>query len=344
MKLVFSGANGAGKSTLMAACAGHKALAGARGRDEAGQAVLAVPDPRVDRLSGIFKPQKTTYAQIVFVDPPMPASKPDDPAARLPTELRQADGLILVAANFSASPLAGAQEQIDSLEQDFLLSDLITVERRLERMAQEKQRGRAPDNEELQLLERARVMLEQEKPLRIEPVFASHPKLKGFALISAKPLLVVINNGDDDPRLPDLRLPLAVTSPPLLVRARLEAELAELTQEERLEFMRDYGLSGAALDKLISQAYRSLDLISFFTVGADEVRAWTVANRAPAELAAGVIHSDLQKGFIRAEVMAYADLLELGSEAAVKKAGRYKLAGRDYPLADGDILHVRFNV
>jgi ribosome-binding ATPase YchF (GTP1/OBG family) len=328
----------------MAACGGRKVLGAPRSREEAGQAVLTVPDGRVEALAAMFNPQKITYAQIIFVDPPMPPLRPEDPAARLPGELRQADGLIMVAANFPGSLCGGPQEQIDSLEQDLILNDLITVERRLERVAQDKQRGRSLDNEELGLLEKARLILDQDRPLREERVFARHPKLKGFALLSAKPLLVVLNNGDNDTSAPVLRLPEGVKAQPIVVRAGLEADLAELEEKERAEFISGYGLSGTALDQLIAGAYHALDAISFFTVGSDEVRAWTVDKQAPADVAAGVIHSDLQKGFIRAEVMAYADLMELGSEAAVKKAGRFKLAGRDYAVQDGDILHVRFSV
>ena len=344
MKLAFTGNNGAGKSTVMAACAGRKLSAAGKARDEASQVILPVPDERVDKLSAMFAPQKTTYAQITFVDPPMPLAKPDDPTTRLPAELRQADGLIVVLANFAGSMLGSVQDQLNSLEQDVILNDLITVERRLERIAQDKQRGRAVDNEELELLNAARKILDAEKPLRIEAIYATNPKLRGFGFLSAKPLVIVINNADDDDHMPVLNLPMGVMEAPLLVRAALEAELAQLDEEERLEFMKDYGLSSAALDQLIAAAYRALNLISFFTVGSDEVRAWTVDNHAPADVAAGVIHSDLQKGFIRAEIMSYSNLMEMGGEAAVKKAGKFKLAGKDYAVQDGDIMHVRFNV
>jgi ribosome-binding ATPase len=150
----------------------------------------------------------------------------------------------------------------------------------------------------------------------------------------------VANNAEDDPTPPDLGTP----EPPVVIRAAIEADLAELGDEERAEFMADLGLTESALDRLIKASYAAINLISFFTVGPDEVRAWTVRAGAAADEAAGVIHSDLQKGFIRAEVMRYEDIISLGSEAAVKKAGLMKLAGRDYLVQDGDILHVRFNV
>ncbi len=344
MKLAFCGQAKAGKSMLMAACSGRKLSPGGRGREEAGVVMLPVPDARVDKLAAMYNPKKTTYAQIVFVDPAYAAAKPDDPTTRLPAELKQADGLILVAANFEGSGLPSANEQVGAMEQEFILNDLITVERRLERMAQDKQRGRAQDNEELALLQAAHALLQEERPLRVDGIYASHPKLRGFGLLSAKPLLLVANNDDDNQEIPAITLPAGVNAPALAVRARLEAELAELPDEDRAEFMADYGLQASALDQLIAAAYGALNLMSFFTVGTDEVRAWTIARNTQADIAAGVIHSDLQKGFIRAEIISYDDLMELGSEAAVKKAGRFKLAGKDYVVQDGDIMHVRFNV
>lgn len=344
MRLALTGLPGSGKSTLMRALAGRK-MAGEKGRDQAGQAILPVPDPRVDKLSALFNPKKTTYAQVTYLDPPLPVAKPEDPTTRLPAELRQCEGLIEVVRNFDAGlgkPDPAADHR--AFAEELLLNDLITVERRLERMAQERQRGRKVDQEEQELCERAKAILGQERPLRAEGhVFASHPKLKGFGLLTAKPLVVVANNPEDDAEAPDLGQP----TPPVVVRALIEADLADMAdmdEEERALFMADLGITESALDRLIRASYQALDLVSFFTVGEDEVRAWTVRQSTPADQAAGVIHSDLQKGFIRAEVMRYEDIIAHGSEAAVKKAGLMKLAGKDYLVADGDILHVRFNV
>ena len=344
MRLALTGLAGSGKSTLMRALAGRK-LGGEKGRDQAGQAILPVPDPRVDKLSALFKPKKTTYAQVTYLDPPMPLAKPEDPTTRLPAELRQCEGLIEVVRNFDAGlgkPNPAADHR--AFAEELILNDLITVERRLERMAQEKQRGRKVDQEEQELCERAKALLSEEKPLRGEDhVFASHPKLKGFGLLSAKPLVVVANNAEDDAEAPEL----GEAEPPVVVRAAIEADLADMAdmaEEERALFMADLGITESALDRLIRASYHALNLISFFTVGEDEVRAWTVRRDTPADQAAGVIHTDLQKGFIRAEVMRYEDIMAHGSEAAVKKAGLMKLAGKEYLVGDGDILHVRFNV
>jgi len=340
MKLALCGLASAGKSTLFAALAGRKLVA-EKARDQAGTVILPVPDQRVDKLSALYHPKKTTYAQVTYLDPAAPVAKADDPTTKLPAELRQAEGLIEVVRNFDAglgAPRPAADHQ--AFFEEMLLNDLITVERRLERIAQERQRGRKVDGEELELVEQAKAILEDNRPLRENPTFALHPKLRGFGLLTAKPLIVVANNAEDDAAAPDL----GAGEAPVVVRAAIEAELAELPDDERAEFMADLGLTESALDRLIRASYAALGLVSFFTVGEDEVRAWTVRRETPADEAAGVIHSDLQRGFIRAEVMRYEDLLAQGSEAAIKKAGLMKLCGRDYLVQDGDILHVRFNV
>ncbi|MEW5914305.1 MAG: DUF933 domain-containing protein [Thermodesulfobacteriota bacterium] len=338
MRLAFCGLPACGKSTLFAALAGRRTTAG--GRAEANLALLNVPDERVDRLSAMFRPKKTTYAQISFVDPPPPPAKPEDPAARLPVEMGQCEGLVQVVRNFDAG-LGAPDPAADyrAFVEEMLLHDLIIVERRLERIAAERQRGREVSAEEVALLERAQVLLGEERLLLDDPEIPGHPRLRGFGLLTAKPRVVVANNAEDDPAPPELG-----SEPPVVVRASIEAELAELGDEERAEFMAELGIAESALDRLITAAYRACRLISFFTVGEDEVRAWTITQGTLAQQAAGVIHSDLEKGFIRAEVMTYADLMEHGSEAAVKKAGLMKLVGKDYAVSDGEVMHVRFNV
>ncbi len=344
MKLALAGLPTSGKSTLMRALAGRR-LAVGKGSTDAGQALLPVPDERVDRLSALYQPRKTIHAQITFVDPAPPVAKADDPTTKLPPELRQAEGLVEVVRNFDGglgAPDPAGDHQ--AFAEELLLSDLITVERRLERIAEERRRGREIDQEEISLLEKCREQLNQEKPLRLMEEVAGHVKLRGFGLLTAKPVVVVANNEEDDPEPPALDGEGAGGMEPVVVRASIEAELAELEEAERAEFMADLGLAQSALDRLIAAGYQALDVISFFTVGEDEVRAWTIRRGTLAPQAAGVIHSDMEKGFIRAEVMRYEDLMELGSEAAVKKAGLMKLVGKDYQVQDGDIFHVRFNV
>jgi hypothetical protein len=337
------GLPGTGKSTIFAALAGRR-VSGGKGREETHQALLSVPDQRVDKLSAIYKPKKTIYAQVTYLDPAGPtgtAGGADDPTAKLPAELRQSDGLIEVVRNFEGGlgqPNPAADHQ--AFHEDLLLNDLITVERRLERVAQERQRGRDIDQEEIRLLEQAKDILGAEEPLRQTPEVAGHTKLKGFGLLTAKPVIVVANNEEDDPEPPDL----GQGEEAVVIRAGIEAELAELAEDERAEFMADLGLSDSALDRLLAASLKAMKMISFFTVGTDEVRAWTVAQDTPAPQAAGTIHSDMEKGFIRAEVTRHEDLLEHGSEAAVKKVGLMKVVGKDYLVQDGDIFHVLFNV
>lgn len=340
MRLALCGPSGGGKSTLFTALSGRRVI-GERARGEAETALLPVPDPRVDALSAMYQPKKTIHAQITYLDPPAAAPKADDPSTRLPQELKQVDGLVEVVRNFDGglgapTPAEDHQAFMDEL----ILGDLITVERRLERIATERRRGREVDQEEKALFEKALEMLNAERKLSSDPEVAGHVKLRGFGLLTAKPLIVVANNAEDDPGAPDLGEGVE----PVVVRAAIEAELIELEDAERAEFMADLGIEESALDRLITASYAALDLISFFTVGEDEVRAWTIKRGAAAAEAAGVIHSDLQRGFIRAEVMDHAQLLEQGSEAAMKKAGLLKVVGKDYIVGDGEIMHVRFNV
>ncbi len=339
MRLALCGLPSAGKSTLFAALAGRRAATG--GRAESNLALLNVPDARVDALSKMFKPKKTTHAQISFVDPPPPPAKPEDPTAKLPPELGQCEGLLQVVRNFDGGLGApDAAGEFQAFVDEMLLHDLITVERRLERIAGERQRGREVDNEEIALLERAQELLNAERLLSEDEDIPGHPKLRGFGLLTAKPRVVVANNAEDDPEPPDL----GTGEAPVVVRAAIEAELAELEPEEAAEFMADLGLAESALDRLIAASYAACRLISFFTVGEDEVRAWTITAGTNAQHAAGAIHSDLERGFIRAEVMTYDDLMDQGSEAAVKKAGLMKVVGKEFIVSDGEVLHVRFNV
>ncbi len=337
MRLCLCGLPQSGKSTIMAALAGRR-LTG--GPTDTGTAQVAVPDERLDRLTEMYKPKKRVPAQVTFLDPAPPAGAADDPSAKLPTEMRQAEGLIEVVRNFDGG--LGAPDPAGdhrAFAEELILADMITVERRLERIAQERQRGRSVDGEELSLLEQAKEHLSAERPLREIMDVAGHVKLRGFGLLSAKPRVVAANNAEEDGEAPDLG-----GAEPVVVRGAIEAELAELEADERAEFMSDLGLTESAVDRLIAAGYKAVDVITFYTTGEDECRAWTVRAGALAPEAAGVIHSDMERGFIRAEVTRYDDLMELGSEAAVKKAGLMKLVGRDYQVADGDIFHVRFNV
>jgi len=340
MKLALAGLPGSGKSTLLAALS-SRLPAGGRGRDEAGLVLLNIPDDRLERLTAIFKPKKTTPAQISYLDPPEPVVRPEDPSTRLPGELRQADGLVEVVRNFDGglgAPNPAADHR--AFLEELLLADLLLVENRLSRIEQEQKRGRKADPEEQALLEQAKDLLSKEQPLKKKPELAAHAKLRGFGFLTAKPVVLVSNNEDEDPDQPTV--PDAET--PVVVRAKIEAELAELAPAERAEFLADLGLREDAVLRLIQASFKALDKITFFTVNQNELRAWTLGRGQTALEAAAAVHSDMEKGFIRAEVMRYEDLAAHGSEAALKKVGLMKLVGRDYMVEDGDVLYIRFNV
>ncbi|MDL2226885.1 DUF933 domain-containing protein [Deltaproteobacteria bacterium OttesenSCG-928-M10] len=256
--------------------------------------------------------------------------------------MRETEVLLLVIRNFPQEGLDAPNpaKEIADLESELIVSDYLVVEKRLERMAEEVKRGKKNDPEELELLTRAKEELEANRPLRHDPVYARSPKLRGFAFLSAKPLLAVLNNGDDDDRAVDLGGPW----PSVVVRGRLEEELAGLEPEEAAEFLAEYNLAESASARVIRQVYDLMGLISFFTVGEDECRAWTIGGGETALEAAGAIHSDIQKGFIRAEVVAYEDFAQAGGMNEVKKKGAFRLEGKTYVVADGDIVHFRFNV
>lgn len=186
-------------------------------------------------------------------------------------------------------------------------------------------------------------MLEQEKPLRHNPELASARQLKGFTFLSGKPMLILFNNPEDDESLPETGDILAGEKF-LAIRGGLEHELAQMDDDEAKEYLTEYGISTSAMDRMISLSYELLGLISFFTVGPDEVRAWTIKKDTLAVDAAEVIHSDIKKGFIRAEVVAYDDLMEAGSYKDARQKGTVRLEGKTYPVQDGDIIEFRFNV
>lgn len=349
MKLAIIGLPSSGKTTLFNALTrGHAAIsAGGRSR-EANIGVVKVPDNRVDLLSTMYEPQKTIYAHVEYVDvggldSSGEKDKPLD--EKLWNLVRPVDSIALVARNFEVGGIAPtAWSDIGKVESELILADLIVVEKRLARIEEDKKRGRKINEEEHNLLSRCLTALEEEKPLRsLSEEAASSPLLKGFALLSAKPILWIINNGEKYTKVEISEAPpnTMVTE----VCGQLEMELAQLSPEESEVFRGGLEVDAEpALQRIIRYSYALLGLISFFTVGKDEVRAWTIAKGTPAQAAAGVIHSDIEKGFIRAEVLAYDDLVEFGSYAQAQKKGRVRLEGRDYIVQDGDIINFRFNV
>jgi GTP-binding protein YchF len=348
MKVGIVGFARAGKTTVFNALTGLQAsVGGYAGSGKPNLGTIKVPDAGVDRLSEIFRPKKTTYAEIVFVDFPGGAERGGAvlDAATL-VQMRDADALVQVVRGFPDS-IAGEADparDAENFKNELILADLAILEKRLERLRKEKGK-----EHEAALVQRCRDALEAETPLRrIDLSESEERELSGFGLLSRLPLLLLVNVGEDQVQS---GLPAAVQE--LLEReqvgglalcAQIEMEIAALDSEDRAAFLADLGLSESARDRFVQSAYRLLDLISFLTTGEDEVRAWPIRRGTPALKAAGKIHSDIERGFIRAEVVAYEDFIRLGSEAKCREAGKLRLEGKEYEVRDGDIIHFRFNV
>jgi hypothetical protein len=296
-------------------------------------------------LAGMYTPQKTSYAQVEYLLPGKGLEKEGAKAGASWTAVRDCDALIHVVRNFSSYGLAEPTqlEDVKHIDQELILNDFMVAEKRIERLNLDQKRGRKSDPEELALLEACISTLEDNIPLRQRPELATAPQLRGFAFLSGKPMLVLFNNDDEDNGLPDISV-RGSNELALAIRGKLEHELAQMSPEEAAEFLKEFDIATSAKDRIIAKSYELLGLISFFTVGEDEVKAWTIREHTAAIDAAETIHTDLKKGFIRAEVLAYDDLMAAGSYAAARKLGSVRLEGKDYEVHDGDILHVRFNV
>jgi ribosome-binding ATPase len=341
MKLGIIGLPRSGKSTLFDALT--KNTAGAQHKGEDRIAAIRVPDDRVDRLSRMYQPQKTIYAQVEYF---LPGFKTDSPGKQsIWTAVRDCDALLHVVRNHAASGFEKQSplKEFIKLDQELILADLVVVEKRLERIELDEKRGKNMDKDEKALLIQCRQALESEIPLRKKIDLSLAPKLKGFAFLSAKPVLVLFNNEDDDDRMPDFKNLIAEEACQV-VRGKLEQELAQMAPEEAAEFLSEFNIAASAMNRIIRQSYALLNLISFFTTGSDEVRAWTIKKGTPALDAAEVIHSDMKKGFIRAEVVSFQDLMDAGSYAESKKRGTVRLEGKTYAVQDGDIIEFRFNI
>ncbi|PJB38806.1 MAG: redox-regulated ATPase YchF [Deltaproteobacteria bacterium CG_4_9_14_3_um_filter_63_12] len=345
MRVGIIGFAGSGKTTIFNALAG---IGGDVAPGKAGRINLRevqVPDARIDKLSLMYQPKKTIYASIQLAD--LPGQAPGSGGgfdANSIAKMREMDLLVIVARAFDNpyinAPIDPASE-IGGMLAELLLADYTVVEKKVMRLRKEAAKGTERD-----LFEQLFATLEAEQWLStLELSEQSLELLTGFRLLTLKPVLVVLNTPEDKAdhdSASELIEPLSSFEAPIFaLSAKLEAEIAELDPEEQLAFLAEIGIQGTARDRFIRAAYKSLDLISFFTVGEDEVRAWTVQRGANAQTSAGKIHTDLSKRFIRAEHMTCADLIELGSEAKVKEAGKFSLKGKEYITQDGDILHIR---
>jgi GTP-binding protein YchF len=346
MKVGLVGFAGSGKTTVFNTMTGLDVPVGFGGEVRLGK--VRVPDERIDRLSAIYSPRKTTYAEISFCDVPGEhGAERKGLSARGLQQIRDQEALCLVLRDFDNPALASAPDPSGDLEAfhaECLLSDLDIVERRLDRARKEQASA-----QEIAALDRARQALDADTPLRALPdAELDRGFLKGYGLLTDRPLLVALNRAEEraaDPMPPELKERIeGMAAAGLTLSASVEADIAALDPAEQQEFLREMGLEEPALSRFIRTAYGLLDLISFFTVGPEDVRAWTIRRGTDARRAAGKIHSDMERGFIRAEVIPYETFMELGSEAAVKEAGRLQVEGKEYVVLDGDILRVRFNV
>jgi GTP-binding protein YchF len=357
MEFGILGLEMSGKSTLFALLTGQ-ASGGAHGKREAHRGFAQVPDQRLTRLAALYSPRKVTPATVQFVDVPS-ISKGGSASLNLP-ELRTMDGLAVVVRAFASDTIPHPEGKVDPahdvelLETELLLADLAVADARLERLSRELGKRKAADLEaERAALEKCRPALAAGTPLREVALSTNEAHLlKGFTFLTRKPLLVILNVGEGD--VADLEGAVAraglatyaartgVVVCPLC--ATLEEEISRLAPADQAEFLRDLGLPDRALDRVLHAAYDLLGLISFLTVGEDECRAWSIPAGTPAVRAAGAIHSDLEKGFIRAEVVRWQELLDAGSIAVCRQRGMLRLEGKEYTVRDGDVVEIRFNV
>ena len=346
MKIGLVGFAGSGKTTVFNAITGLDVPVGFGGEVRLG--TVKVPDQRIDQLSRIFLPQKTTYADISFCD--IPGEHGAEKVGLSPGTLQHIqhqDAICLVLRDFPNPALESdpnPMEDLDAFLTEFIFADLITVEKRLDRLRKER-----ADIQEITTFEIIKEALERGHPIRsVSEDKISRVYLRGFNLLTDKILIVALNRdeGRANSSMPaHLKAHLSdLGAAGFLLSASVEAEIAGLDVEDQTIFIRDLGLEEPVLARLIKTTYSLLDLISFFTVGEDEVRAWTITRGTKARAAAGRIHSDLERGFIRAEIIPYDIFMEYGSEQAVKDAGCLQVEGKEYLVADGDIMNVRFNL
>jgi GTP-binding protein YchF len=344
MKAGLVGFARSGKTTLFDALTGlHRG--GAAGRAQVNLGAIKVPDPRVDALAGIFRPRRTTYAEMRFVDVPGPAGHGSALDAGALQALSEVDAFCLVVRGFPADDGAPADPVRDlrDFDAELVLHDLAVVERRMDRLRKDQQKGTGEYHE----LERLHAELDAGRPLRLMRWSdAEDRELAHFAFLSRRPLLVVVNVSEDSaaaPPSPEVEeAARALGAEVLALCAGVEAEIARLDPAEQPEFLASVGLAEPARTRFIRAAYHLLDLIAFFTVGEDEVRAWPIRRGEPR--AAGRIHSDLERGFIRAEVIHYPDFMALGSESRARHEGKLRVEGKEYVVQDGDLLTFRFAV
>jgi GTP-binding protein YchF len=358
VKVGIIGLASVGKSTLFQLLTGAAAAAPG-GRPEARVGIARVPDGRVDRLAEMYRPKKKTWATVEYVDVPGVAKGEGQALVDQPA-LRGVDALVHVLRAFSSDTVPHPDGSVDALrdakimELELILADLGTVERRIERLeAAIKKANRPDDVAERVVFLKLKEALEAERPLReVSLTDEERRRLRSYSFLSEKPILLVVNLGEDEVK--DAAGVLARTGLQALgdrpatalcpVAAPIETEIAQLPGEDARAFLEDLGLTEPGLDRVIRTSYALLGLVSFLTAGEDECRAWTIRRGTKAQQAAGTIHSDIERGFIRAEVVPFDELVGAGSIAACREKGTLRLEGKDYVVQDGDVINFRFNV
>jgi GTP-binding protein YchF len=346
MKVALLGLMQSGKSTLFSAISGKKMLPA--GTTNIEQAVVACPDERIDWLTDLYKPKKTVFATIECLDVPGLSFADDHgraAARRLIDQIRAVDMLALVVGGYESG--ANPVKDLNDLRTELLLTDLALVTTRIEKLEKEAHKPsktQAHDKAELELQKKLQSAIESEKP--ISSVIANEAELemiKSLGFLTLKPMVVAVNvdEGSLDKKFD---FGLDQSTPVISVCAKIDYELSQLDAESRQQFMADLGITESAAGKFVHGCYRTLGLISFLTVGPDEVRAWPIKQGTSAHDAAGKVHSDIKRGFIRAETFGFDDVKQLGSEKAIKAAGKIRLEGKEYIVRDGDIINFRFNV
>jgi GTP-binding protein YchF len=350
MKLGIIGLPQSGKTTIYNALTrGNTPTTASAGRIEVHTAVVDVPDPRVTKLSGMFNPKKTVYTKVTYADIAglESGSAKSGISGQLLNQLNQMEGLILVVRGFMDDSVMHPNGSVDPLRDadgmltELLLNDLVAVERKLEKLTEERKKGstdKVLNARQTELFEKLNKTLSDNKPLRsMEFTNEEQKELASFGLLTRKPILTVFNMGEGQ-TAPDGN---KLDHPSVALMGKLEMEIAQLGAEDAAVFMEEYGIKELSLSRMINLSYDLLQVQTFFTVGEDEVRAWTTHRGATAAESAAEIHTDLQRGFVRAEVVAYDDLISLGSMNEAKAKGKLRLEGKEYPVKDGDIMHIR---
>ena len=343
MEIGIIGLPQSGKSTLFEIMTGVKSRE--MHAETCVRGLATVPDARFDRLAEIFRPERVSPAKVPFSDVNAVGEKAWDAVRQ---SLAGAEGLLHVVDAFTAADVPEILNRYRSLEDELALADLMIVENRLERLAKMAKKPLTPlDLLHLQVLPRLNGQLEAGKPLR-ELVFTEEERhgLKSFSFWTIRPELVVVNTPEENPALADAFLRDAGLSVPAIgICCAIEAELMALPPEERKEFLESMGIAEAAFGRIIHAAFSLLGRIAYFTVGEDEVKAWIIPQGWKAPRAAGVIHNDFERGFIKAEVIGFEEFIACGgTHACAKAAGKLRLEGKEYIVRDGDIINFRFNV